>query len=177
VAAEHGFPYWTAVATRFQAATAAREGRRAEAAALLEDGADAHRAGTAALLPWWPALLAPVLDAALAERLLAEQLSRIETTDVRWCEAELRRARGEAAGHRGDPGLAEASLTEALAIARRQKARHWELRAAVSLARLWSEGGERQKALDLLAPVYGWFEKGLDTADLKEAKALLDDLS
>jgi len=71
----------------------------------------------------------------------------------------------------------ESSFEEALRIARRQRAKSLELRAAVSLARLWGERGRRAKARDLLAPVYGWFTEGFDTADLKEAKALLDELS
>ena len=179
MAAEHALPYWTAVATMFQAATAAQEGRQVEATALFGDGVQAHRAtGTAALMPWWPALLAPVLDAARAEeRLLAEQLAQIEMTDARWCEAEVRRAHGDVARRRGDLSQAEMSFTEAIAIARRQEARHWELRAATSLARLWADQGKRVEAHDLLAPVYGWFTEGFETADLKDAKALLDELS
>ena len=71
---------------------------------------------------------------------------------------------------------AEPAFRAALGLARRQGARTWELRAAVSLARLWADRGERRKAHDLLAPVYGWFTEGFDTADLREAKALLDEL-
>ena len=71
---------------------------------------------------------------------------------------------------------AEAALKESLEVARRQEAKSLELRAAISLARLWAEQGERQKANDLLAPVYDWFTEGFDTADLKHAKALLDEL-
>jgi predicted ATPase len=67
-------------------------------------------------------------------------------------------------------------LQQALDIARHQQAKSWELRAATSLARPWQSQGQRQDAYDLLAPVYGWFTEGFDTADLKEAKALLDDL-
>ena len=78
-------------------------------------------------------------------------------------------------GQHGDE--AEAYFERALAVARRQSARMWELRAATSLARLWSERGERQKAHDLLAPIYAWFTEGFDTADLKDAKVLLDELA
>ena len=73
-----------------------------------------------------------------------------------------------------DEQRAEAGFRRALEIARRQQAKSWELRAATSLARLWGEQGRRAEARDLLAPVYGWFTEGFDTADLKEAKALLD---
>ena len=93
-------------------------------------------------------------------------------------EPELHRLRGELllslpAPHRGD---AEACFQRALAVAREQSARMWELRAATSLARLRAEQGKRTQARDLLAPVYGWFTEGFDTADLKDARALLEEL-
>jgi predicted ATPase len=75
-----------------------------------------------------------------------------------------------------DAAKAEAHFEKALAIARVQKAKSWELRAATSLARLWRDQGKRQQARDLLAPIYGWFTEGFDTLDLKDAKALLDEL-
>jgi len=71
----------------------------------------------------------------------------------------------------------EASIRQALELARKQQAKSWELRAATSLAQLWGEQGRRAEARELLAPVYGWFTEGFDTADLKEAKALLDGLA
>ena len=76
-----------------------------------------------------------------------------------------------------DPEKPEAYFERALAVARRQQAKSWELRAAMSTARLWRDQGKRDKARDLLAPVYGWFTEGFDTLDLKEAKTLLDELS
>ena len=75
-----------------------------------------------------------------------------------------------------DASKAEAYFERAIAIAREQKAKSWELRAATSLARLWRDQGKRQQARDLLAPIYGWFTEGFDTLDLKQAKALLDEL-
>jgi predicted ATPase len=111
-----------------------------------------------------------------ALRLVCEALSFAESRSERWYEPELRRLRGEyllQASIRD----AEASLEEALSVARAQAANSWELRTAVSLARLWAEQGERQRGYDLLAPVYGWFTEGFDTADLKDARALLDDLT
>ena len=72
---------------------------------------------------------------------------------------------------------AEASLQQAIEIARRQQAKSWELRAAMSLSRLWQQQGKCQEAHDLLAPIYGWFTEGFDTADLQEAKALLEELT
>jgi predicted ATPase len=105
-----------------------------------------------------------------AERLMAE-------TEERWAEAELHRVRGELlrAGH--DPAAAECSFSQAIDIAQQQSAKFWELRATISLARLWHEQGKRNAARDLLAPTFGWFVEGFDTPLLKEGKALLDELS
>jgi predicted ATPase len=77
----------------------------------------------------------------------------------------------------GDTAKAQAYFDHALAVARQQQAKSWELRAAMSMARLWRDQGKRDKARELLAPVYGWFTEGFDTIDLKEAKALLDELA
>jgi predicted ATPase len=96
-----------------------------------------------------------------------------------WCEAELYRLQGTLLLTRsGEPyAEAEACLQQALAIARRQQAKSWELRAAMSLSRLWQRQGKRAEAYELLAPIYGWFTEGFDTADLPEAKALLEELA
>jgi predicted ATPase len=104
-----------------------------------------------------------------AERLVAE-------IEDRWAEAELHRVRGELlhAGH--DPAGAERSFSQAIGIAQQQSAKFWELRAAISLARLWRDQGRRDAARDLLAPTYGWFTEGFDTPVRKEAKALIDEL-
>jgi tetratricopeptide (TPR) repeat protein len=103
---------------------------------------------------------------------LADCLSRSE----RGFEAELHRLMGEVLLDTGDATEAEACFHRALEVARAQNARFWELRAATSLARLWFGQGKRREALDLLAPVYGWFTEGFDTTDLKTARALLDEL-
>ena len=177
LAKEQGFPYWSAVATLYRAVAGAQRGAQSEAAPLFEEGVRALRAiGTLSVAPWWAALVAPVLDASHAETLLAEQLRQVEATDERWCEADIYRLRGELARRRVDLRTAEAYLQEAVAIARRQEARHWELRAATSLARLWRDEGKRIEGRELLAPVYGWFTEGFATPDLKEARALLDEL-
>jgi predicted ATPase len=109
----------------------------------------------------------------------AEALNCVESTGERWFEAELRRVRGELLLALPVPALpdAEACFRQAIAVAREQHARIWELRAAMGLARLWRDQGRRAEAYDLLAPVYGWFTEGFDTADLKGAKALLDELA
>jgi predicted ATPase len=106
-------------------------------------------------------------------------MTAAETTKEKWGEAEIHRTAGEIALMSAEPDAAKAQahFERAIAIARAQKAKSWELRAATSLARLWRDHGKRQQARDLLAPVYGWFTEGFDTADLKEAKALLDELA
>ncbi len=96
----------------------------------------------------------------------------------KWCEADIHRIAGEIAllSPQPDAAMAEAHFERALAVARAQRAKSWELRAAMSMARLWRDQGNRDEARDLLAPVYGWFTEGFDTLDLKEAKALLEQL-
>jgi predicted ATPase len=112
-------------------------------------------------------------------RLIAEALDHVAQTGVVYYEAELHRMDGQLRLHldAADEQRAEMSFHRALEIARQQQANSWELRAATSLARLWGERGRRAEALQLLAPVYGWFTEGFDTADLKEAKALLAELA
>ena len=112
-------------------------------------------------------------------RLLSEALERVGQTGERWFEAELHRRSGEMVLGlpERDHLAAEACFRRAMAVAQEQSARLWELRAATSLARLWCDQGRRAEARELLAPVYGWFTEGFDTADLKDAKALLDELS
>jgi predicted ATPase len=109
---------------------------------------------------------------------LAEALALVEQTGVRFYEAETYRIKGTLLLHQAVPDAAQAAacFQQALAIARQQQAKSWELRAATSLARLWQSQGQRQEAYDLLAPVYGWFTEGFDTADLQGAKVLLDEL-
>jgi predicted ATPase len=114
-----------------------------------------------------------------AWRCIGEATTTVETTKERWYEAEINRIRGEIALKLPQlgPSQAEAYFERALSVARAQQAKSWELRAAMSMARLWRDQGKRNEARALLAPVYGWFTEGFDTHDLKEAKALLDALS
>jgi predicted ATPase len=106
-------------------------------------------------------------------------LTTIEATKERWWEADINRMAGEIALLSPEPDAAKAQeyFERALTVARQQKAKSWELRAAMSLARLWRDQGKVQQARELLAPVYGWFTEGFDTRDLKEAKARLEQLS
>jgi predicted ATPase len=111
--------------------------------------------------------------------LLAEALAIVRRTGERWWEAELYRLQGELllALSWENHVEAEACFQQALAVARQQQAKSWELRAAMSLSRLWQQQGKRAAARDLLAPIYGWFTEGFNTADLQEAKALLEALA
>jgi predicted ATPase len=108
-----------------------------------------------------------------------EAITAVETTKEKWYEADVHRIAGEIAlmSPERDAAKAEACFERALAIARAQQAKSWELRAAMSKARLWRDQGKRDEARELLAPVYGWFTEGFDTLDLKQAKALLDELA
>ena len=112
-------------------------------------------------------------------RLLAEALVALEASQRGDMLTEVYRLRGDFLLRQAVPDVvqAEACFQQALAIARRQQAKSWELRAATSLARLWQQQGKRDEAYELLAPVYGWFTEGFDTADLQEAKALLAELA
>ena len=110
---------------------------------------------------------------------LAEAHTLVEQHEERWWEAEIYRLRGILLLRQTETPQAEAEtwLQRALDVARRQEAKSLELRAAMSLARLWQQQGKRAAARDLLAPIYGWFTEGFDTADLQEARALLEHLS
>jgi predicted ATPase len=114
-----------------------------------------------------------------ALRCIDDAIEKVERRKEKWCEAEVHRIAGEIAlkSPTPDPTKAESYFERALAVARRQQAKSWELRAAMSMARLWRDQGKRDEARDLLAPVYGWFTEGFDTRDLKEAKALLDEFA
>jgi predicted ATPase len=114
-----------------------------------------------------------------AWRCIEEAITAAEKTKERWCEAEVHRVAGEVALRSPAPDAVKAQrhFKTALAVAREQQAKSWELRAAMSMARLWRGLGKRGEARDLLAPIYGWFTEGFDTADLKEAKALLHALA
>jgi predicted ATPase len=108
---------------------------------------------------------------------LAQASQIIEATDERYGESEMHRLRGDVLNATGDQAAAEESYQQALAVARQQSAKTSELHAAASLARLWRDQGRRTEARDLLAPVYNWFTEGPDTPVLKDAKALVEQLS
>jgi predicted ATPase len=113
-----------------------------------------------------------------AWRCIAEAATAVETSGEKWFEADVNRMVGEIELKSPEPDTARAEVhfERALAVARQQQAKSWELRAAMSMARLWRDQGKRDEARDLLALVYGWFTEGFDARDLKEAKALLEEL-
>ena len=106
-------------------------------------------------------------------------MNAVDTTKESWWRVEVHRIAGQIVLKSLEPDevKAEVYFERALTIARQQQAKSWELRAAMSMARLWRDQGKREEARELLAPVYGWFTEGFDTLDLKEAKALLDELA
>jgi predicted ATPase len=110
---------------------------------------------------------------------IGEAVTTVETTKERWCEAEVYRTAGEITLRAPEPetAKAEAYFKRALAVAHAQRAKSWELRAAMSMGRLWRGQGKRSEGRDLLTPVYNRFTEGFDTLDLKEAKTLLDTLA
>jgi class 3 adenylate cyclase/predicted ATPase len=181
VAAEQGFPYWIAAGTIFRGWVKVKNGDLTEGTSLLRSGIAAFRAtGGEAWTPYMFALLAAACERAgqieEALPLLDDALQIIEEKGGYWLEPELYRHKGELLLRQGHSEPAEELYRKALSIAEEQEAKLWELRAAVSLARLLREQGRRAEARDLLAPVYNWFTEGFDTPDLKEGNALLDEL-
>jgi predicted ATPase len=158
-------------------------GKPSDALRLLTTGVNAFRlTGATVFIPWYLTYLATAYtslnqydDAFL--RVMSEATEAVNRTNERWCEAEVARVAGEVAllGPKQDSANAQKYFERALAVSRQQQAKSWELRAAMSLARLWRDQGKPQQARELLAPVYGWFTEGFDTRDLKEAKALLEE--
>jgi class 3 adenylate cyclase/predicted ATPase len=159
----------------------AMQGATDDAVSCLREALSAlARRGSTLYRPYGLAYLAETLarqgEYAAAIMALKEGFETVDTTGEGWWEAELHRVNGIALCGLNKLEEGQAAFEDALRVARHQKAKSLELRAAASLARLWGEQGRRVEARDLLAPIYGWFSEGFDTADLKEAKALLDEL-
>jgi class 3 adenylate cyclase/predicted ATPase len=183
LANEKGALLWKALGMVLQGRVLALAGKAPEAVKMITSGITAVRSTGATLnVPFHLAYLATAYSELGqfddASRCSGEARTMIETTRERWFEAEVNRITGEIALKSPEPDTtkAEGYFERALAVARQQQAKSWELRAAMSMARLWRNQGKRDQACELLAPVYGWFTEGFDTLDLKEAKALLDEL-
>ena len=184
LAAEKGSALWKALGMTNQGWLFALTGNTRKAVSTITSGiAASHSTGTTLFIPSWLSLLAKA-HADLGQfddawRCIEKSIMAVETTGERWCEAEVNRVAGEIALLSTEPEKAKAEeyFNRALEVARKQQAKSWELRAAMSMARLWRDQGKRDEARELLAPVYGWFTEGFDTLDLKEAKALLDELA
>jgi predicted ATPase len=178
-----GSVFWGAWGMMQRGCLLALTGKASDAVHTITCGVTAMRStGTTMWMPFWLSYLARA-NAEIgqpddARRCIGEAMAAVETAKERWCEAEVNRIAGEIALLSPEPDVAkaEAYFERALAVAREQQAKSWELRAAMSMARLWRDQDKRDEARDLLAPVYGWFTEGFDTLDLKKAKALLDAL-
>jgi predicted ATPase len=178
---EQGFPQWAAYGMSVRGWALSMQGQSEEGLAQIRRGIAAYRAtGAALLVPYFCTILAEVSDhlghPEDGLQALAEAHTLVEQQEIRYWEAEVCRLRGVLLLRQpGTPQAeAEAWLQRALDVARRQEAKSLELRAAMSLSRLWQQQGKQAEALALLAPIYDWFTEGFDTADLQEAKALLN---
>jgi class 3 adenylate cyclase/predicted ATPase len=181
---EHGLGLWQALGSIYVGWSRAETGAADEAINLIHEGLTKYRAVGAGLgVPLYLSSLATI-EAGIghrleATRLIDEATAAVESGEEGWMSAELHRLAGEIALLEPDQDRAKAQthFERALAVARDQQAKFWELRAAMSMARLWRDQDKRREASDLLAPVYSWFNEGFATADLKEAKSLLDGLA
>ena len=184
LAIDQGFPFWDSWGTVLRGWALAEQGQCAEGIAQLRQGIAAWRATGAELqLPYYLALLVEAYRKAgqVEEglRVLAEALAAVHKTGERQHEAELHRLKGALllAQDGADAHEAECCFRQAMDVACQQQAKSLELRAALSLSRLWQQQGKQAEARELLGPIYGWFTEGFDTADLQEAQALLEELA
>jgi len=183
LAGEKGALYWKGYGMMLQGCLLALAGKASNAVQMITSGIITCRStGSTAMMPWYLSNLArayaEIDQYGEAWSCIDEAVTAVDRAKEKWCEAEIHRTGGEIAlmSPEPDAAKAEAYFDRALAMARSQQAKSWELRAATSMARLWRDQGKRQQAHDLLAPVYDWFTEGFDTLDLREAKALLEQL-
>jgi predicted ATPase len=184
LADERGAPYWKAFGTAVRGWLFALIGKASDAVRAITSGITSLRLTGAVLyeprhLSFLAMAYAELGQLDDAWRCIGDAIEKVERSKEKWCEAEVHRIAGEIAlmSLAPNPDKAEANFDRALGVARQQRAKSWELRAAMSMARLRRDQGKREEARELLAPVYGWFTEGFDTLDLKEAKALLDELA
>jgi predicted ATPase len=184
MASEKGAPYWKATGSALRGTLFALTGKASDAVRAINSGISSLRSTGATIAePFYLSHLA-MAYAELGQlgdawHCIDDAIAKVERSNERWCEAEVYRIAVEVAlkSPAPDSEKAKTYFDRALAVARQQQAKSWELRAAMSMARLWRDQGKPQQAHDLLAPVYGWFTEGFDTLDLKEAKALLNELT
>jgi predicted ATPase len=183
LAEDKGSLFWKSYGMMNQGCVLAFNGKAADAVRVITSGLTAYRStGSTVFRTFFLSSLARAhsdldhFDDAC--RCIDEAMTAIETAKEKLWEADVYRVAGEIALKSSQPDMvnAEAYFERALVVARQQQAKSWELRAAMSLARLWRDQGKPQQARELLAPVYGWFTEGFDTCDLKDAKALLEEL-
>ncbi len=184
LADKKGAPRWAAEGRVLQGCVFSLTGKASNAIEMIASGITAIRSSGGTLrtpeyLSYLARAYADLGQFDSAWRCIGEAITAVETTKETWFEADIRRAAGEIALMSPEPDTAKAEeyFDRALAVARAQQAKSWELRAAMSIARLWRDQGKPQQARELLAPVYGWFTEGFDTLDLREAKALLKALA
>jgi class 3 adenylate cyclase/predicted ATPase len=183
LAEEKGTLIWNAWIMMYRGCLLAVTGNASTAIEMITSGIRALRSTRATLhiplvLPYLARAYADFGQFEQAWNCIGEALTEVETTKYRWCEADIHRTAGEIAlmAPVPDEAKAEAYFDRALAVARERQAKSWELRAAMSMARLRRDQGKRREAHELLAPIYIWFTEGSETLDLKEAKALLYEL-
>jgi predicted ATPase len=183
LARDQGFPFWSTWGTILQGWMFATQGLQEKGITQIREGLAAHRAAGAKLWqPYFLSLLAEAYEESGAIRdglcIVDKALAMMNDTGERWWAAELYRLKGQLLLRQEDPDEQQAvtCFYEALKIAHCQRAKSLELRAVMNLIHLWQQQGKRDQARQLLAPIYGWFTEGFDTADLQEAKALLEAL-
>ena len=184
LADERGAPYWKAFGTAVRGWIFASTGKASDAVRAITSGITSLRSTGATLYEPWHLWYLAMAYAELgqpddARHCIDDAIDKVERSKEKWCEAEVYRIAGEVTlkSPAPDTKKAEKYFDRALAVARQQQSKYWELRAAMSMARLWRDQGKVQQARELLAPVYGWFTEGFDTRDLKEAKALLEEFT
>ena len=179
MAQEHDYALVLAVGSVLQGWALIRRGQGKAGTTLVRQGVDAYRAtGAEFQLPHLLTALAEAVEPEDGLAIVSDALAAVEATGERYYEAELHRLKGEILLAISGDNAAEGEIcfNRALEIARNQKAKSLELRAAMSLGRLWQQRGKETEARPLLTEIYNWFNEGLETADLKEARALLNEL-
>ena len=181
---ERGLPYWKAFGTAARGWIFTETRKASDAVRAITSGISSLRSTGATLYEPWHLWYLAMAYAELgqpddARRCIDDAIDKVERSKEKWCEAEVHRIAGEIAlkSPASDREKAEKYFDRALTVARQQQTKSWELRASMSLARLWRDQGKVQQAHELLAPVYGWFTEGFDTRDLKDAKVLLEELA